>query len=396
MEDGKKMQPKEQHKVAVLSDENLSRVFEFVENPQDRAAMSLVCRQWRRVDGMTRKDVTIANMYAIAPAALTRRFKRLEWIMLKGKPRAAEYDLLLQDWGGYAEPWLKEFASAYACLKTLHLRRAEVRDADLHLLASAPFHASLQVLHLHKCSGFTTRGLLPISRFCRSLKVLSLEESTVIDEGGDWLHNLAQNNSTLEVLDFAVLGLETVSIDDLTLLVERCKSLVSLKVGEIDMSDLTPVLNKAPFLKELGTGSCSDLGEEKNCIPVSINLSQHLTSLSGLWAMPDSGLQILQPVAANLKKLDLKFTLLSGRGHCELLNLCFALEDLQVRNVLGDEGLQVLGRTCKKLTRLRVEYDDAGYISHSGVVAIAQEGTDRPGIGSHRRVWTQAQVADVR
>jgi len=162
--------------------------------------------------------------------------------------------------------------------------------------------------------------------------VLSLEESTVIDEGGDWLHNLAQNNSTLEVLDFAVLGLETVSIDDLTLLVERCKSLVSLKVGEIDMSDLTPVLNKAPFLKELGTGSCSDLGEEKNCIPVSINLSQHLTSLSGLWAMPDSGLQILQPVAANLKKLDLKFTLLSGRGHCELLNLCFALEDLQVCN----------------------------------------------------------------
>ncbi len=165
---------------------------------------------------------------------------------------------------------------------------------------------------------------------CRSLKVLSLEESTVIDEGGDWLHDLARNNSTLEVLDFAVLGLETVSIDDLALLVERCKSLVSLKVGEIDMSDLTQVLNKAPFLKELGTGSCSDLGEEKNCMPVSINLSQHLTSLSGLWAMPDSGLQILQPVAANLKKLDLKFTLLSGRGYCELLSLCFALEDLQV------------------------------------------------------------------
>jgi coronatine-insensitive protein 1 len=171
MKDEKKMQPKEQHRLAVLSDENLSRIFEFVDNPQDRAAMSLVCRQWRRVDGMTRKDVTIANMYAIAPAALSRRFKRLECIMLKGKPRAAEYDLLLQDWGGYAEPWLKEFASAYACLKTLHLRRAEVRDADLHLLASAPFHASLQVLHLHKCSGFTTRGLLPISRSCRSVSI---------------------------------------------------------------------------------------------------------------------------------------------------------------------------------------------------------------------------------
>ncbi len=165
---------------------------------------------------------------------------------------------------------------------------------------------------------------------CRSLKVLSLEDSAVIDAGGEWLHALAQNNSVLESLNFAVVGLDSASIEDLALLVGNCKSLVSLKVGEIDMSNLAGVLRKAPFLKELGTGTFSDLEDERMRSAVSIKLPQHLVSLSGLWAMPDAGLQMVQPVAANLKKLDLKFTLLSTRGHCELLSHCFALEELEV------------------------------------------------------------------
>jgi coronatine-insensitive protein 1 len=45
---------------------------------------------------------------------------------------------------------------------------------------------------------------------------------------------------------------------------------------------------------------------------------------------------------------------------------------MQAWNVLGDEGLQVLGRTCKELRRLRVEDDEEGYISQRGVVAVAQ------------------------
>jgi coronatine-insensitive protein 1 len=43
----------------------------------------------------------------------------------------------------------------------------------------------------------------------------------------------------------------------------------------------------------------------------------------------------------------------------------------QVHNVLGDEGLKMLGKTCKELRRLRIKYD-ASYISHNGVVAISQ------------------------
>lgn len=150
-----------------LSDETLACVFKYVESARDRAVVSLVCQQWRRVDGVTRKFVTIAYMYTTRPEALTRRFRRLEGVKIKGKPRAAEYDLLVPRWGGYAEPWIRELGRAYTGLQTLQLRRCQVSDADLALVASSALSPVLQVLHLHKCTGFSTRGLLPVAQFCR-------------------------------------------------------------------------------------------------------------------------------------------------------------------------------------------------------------------------------------
>lgn len=150
-----------------LSDETLACVLKYVESAQDRASVSLVCQQWHRVDGATRKFVTVAYMYSASPELLTRRFSRLEGVKIKGKPRAAEYDLLVPHWGGYARPWIRELGRAYAGLQILQLRRCQVSNADLALVASSPFHGGLQVLHLHKCAGFSTAGLLPVAQFCR-------------------------------------------------------------------------------------------------------------------------------------------------------------------------------------------------------------------------------------
>ena len=157
----------ERRRAPGLTDETLACVLKYVEGAQDRAAVSRVCQQWRRVDGATRKCVTVAYMYSTSPEALTRRFSRLEGVKIKGKPRAAEYDLLVPCWGGYAQPWIRELGRAYSGLQTLQLRRCQVSDADLALAASSPFHAALQVLHLHKCAGFSTAGLLPVARSCR-------------------------------------------------------------------------------------------------------------------------------------------------------------------------------------------------------------------------------------
>lgn len=168
----------------------------------------------------------------------------------------------------------------------------------------------------------------------RSLKRLSLEDSEVEDEGGEWLHTLARCNSTLEELHFGVLGIGDIDIADLVMLVENCKSLVCLKVGEIEMPDMVDVLSRVPHLEELGAGSYSYLGDEgvvdEDVVPIS--LPQCLKSLSGMWSLMDVGLPMILPVAPNLRKLDLRFTLLSGEGQCLLLSHCHSLEELQVQH----------------------------------------------------------------
>jgi hypothetical protein len=125
-------------------DETLGCIFEHLRDPDDRRNISLVSKQWHRVDGETRKYVSVSNCYSIAPSALSKRFKNLESFKLKGKPRAVEFDLLVDNWGGYAGPWIQELVKAYPSLKHLHLHRMEVLDTDLELLAHG-CGAALQV-----------------------------------------------------------------------------------------------------------------------------------------------------------------------------------------------------------------------------------------------------------
>jgi coronatine-insensitive protein 1 len=115
------------------------------------------------------------------------------------------------------------------------------------------------------------------------------------------------------------------------LLVDKCKSLVSLRVGETEMVDMVDAICRACSLRELGAGSCTYLGDEGSRSYVPIALPSNLTALSGMWAMGDSGLSMILPIASNLKKLDLKFTLLSKKAYCQVFSLCHALEELQVQ-----------------------------------------------------------------
>ena len=103
----------------------LQLVMGFVEDPRDREAASLVCRRWHRVDALSRKHVTLPFCYAVSPERLLARFPRLEWLAVKGKPRAAMYGLI---------------------------------RARGHML---------QELKLDKCTSFSTDGLCPVDRSCR-------------------------------------------------------------------------------------------------------------------------------------------------------------------------------------------------------------------------------------
>lgn len=149
-----------------MADEVISCVMPYIDDPKDRDAVSLVCRRWYEVDALTRKHITIALCYTTTPERLRRRFAHLESLKLKGKPRAAMFNLIPEDWGGYVTPWVKEIAENFNCLKSLHFRRMIVLDSDLELLANTRGR-NLMSLKLDRCSGFSTDGLLHVSRLCR-------------------------------------------------------------------------------------------------------------------------------------------------------------------------------------------------------------------------------------
>ncbi|KAG6734979.1 hypothetical protein I3842_01G297100 [Carya illinoinensis] len=356
-----------------MSEVVIGCVMPYIHDPKDRDTVSLVCRRWYELDALTRKHVTIALCYTASPDRLRRRFRHLESLKLKGKPRAAMFNLIPEDWGGYVTPWMNEIAESFNCLKSLHFRRMIVRNSDLELLAQSRGRV-LQALKLDKCSGFSTDGLLHIGRSCRSLKTLFMEESSISNRGGEWLHELAVNNMVLETLNFYMTDL-VVSFEDLELIARNCRSLVSVKVSDCEILGLLRFFCAAPALEEFCGGSFNEQPDNYSCVSLPPKLCRLGLTYMGKIEMP-----IVFPCAPLLKKLDLLYALLDTEDHCMLIQRSPNLEILETRDVIGDRGLEVLARSCKRLKRLRIERgadeqgmeDEEGVVSQRGLIALAQ------------------------
>ena len=74
------------------------------------------------------------------------------------------FGLLPEDWGGYANPWVARLRG-FTRLSSIHFRRMIVKDAGLEMIASVK-GCSLMPLKLDKCTGFSTDGLLHVTRSC--------------------------------------------------------------------------------------------------------------------------------------------------------------------------------------------------------------------------------------
>ncbi|KAI5069884.1 hypothetical protein GOP47_0016185 [Adiantum capillus-veneris] len=360
-----------------LPDLALERIISFIDCPRSRATVSLVCRKWHDMENYTRKEVTVAFCYTTTPSRLSGRFTKLQSLRVKGKPRADMYNLMPQNWGAYAEPWVKEVALKCPCLNSLHFRRMVVSDEDLQTLAQACGNR-LRVLKLDRCSGFSTIGLQYITHYCRQLRVLFLDDSSIEDLSGNWLKELALHNSSLEVLNFHATFLSSIDVADLDAIAANCRLLRSLKVSDVELSKLSGVLSRATCLRELaGVSLSGNYGQGNGTLS---SLPTGLTSLGLMYMGDDYGdtniIPLIQPLAPGLKKLDLQLAGLSLEGHCQLLQHFNNLDVLEVLNGIGDEGLEVVGANCRNLRRLRVESGDRdfqqGYVTQRGLLAIAQ------------------------
>lgn len=164
--------------------------------------------------------------------------------------------------------------------------------------------------------------------FSRKIKTLLMEESSFIEKDGKWLHELAQHNTSLEVLNFYMTEFAKISPKDLETIARNCRSLVSVKVGDFEMLELVGFFKAAANLEEFCGGSLNeDIGMPEKYM--NLVLPRKLCRL-GLSYMGPNEMPILFPFAAQIRKLDLLYALLETEDLCTLIQKCPNLEVLEV------------------------------------------------------------------
>jgi hypothetical protein len=149
----------------------LESVLEFLTAARDRNAASLVCRSWYHAEAQTRRELFIGNCYAVSPRRAVERFGGVRAVVLKGKPRFADFSLVPSGWGAHVAPWVRALGAAYPRLERICLKRMTVSDDELALIPkSFPLFKELSLVC---CDGFTTRGLAVIAEGCRYVFALS-------------------------------------------------------------------------------------------------------------------------------------------------------------------------------------------------------------------------------
>ncbi|GJS06419.1 leucine-rich repeat, cysteine-containing subtype protein [Tanacetum coccineum] len=341
-----------------VGEQVLDLVIPYIHNLEDRNSVSLVSRKSYEIDGITRKRVTVHTLYS-NPSRLSTRFPFIESLTLKGPPSCINLT------NGYViriTPWIQQLALEFKSLKELHIHGMAVHDEDLETFART--HGNeLRSLRISECKGFSTDGLLHVSRYCNQLRKLCLGYCYHIDvKDGIWLHQLALNSTVLERLHFMCTNCSYT--EDLTLLARNCcNSLISLKIGECLLSELGDAFRYAVRLEHFGGGNIFD--EESELVGFEFPPNTRSLSIHDLVVTRCS---VVHPFLNQIRKLKLVFVDMDEECQCLLFKRCPNLEVLDTEVVCGDRGLQVLGEFCKKLRKLTHD----GHVTHVGLIALAK------------------------
>ncbi|TVU48126.1 hypothetical protein EJB05_07752, partial [Eragrostis curvula] len=394
-------------------DNVLETVLQFLDAPGDRSAASLVCRSWHRAESATREAVAVRNILAASAARTARRFPRARSLLLKGRPRFADFNLLPPGWAASAfRPWAAAIAAAaFPALTSLNLKRIPVTDADLELIARA-LPATFLELSLLLCDGFSSHGLASIASHCRGLRVLNVVECDMAVEDEqevvDWVAAFPPDPTDLESLSFECYGY-AVSFDALEALVVRSPRLKRLGVNQhVTLGQLRRLMTHAPRLTHLGTGAFRpadggdegiDFGEMVTAFANS-GRGRTLVSLSGFRDLAQEYLPTIAVVCINLRTLDLSYAPVTPNQIVMFIRQCFNLETLWVLDSVRDEGLETVAMYCKKLRSLRVmpvvaNEDADELVSEVGLAAISRGCRDLRSILYFCQSMTNAAVIDM-
>ncbi|KAI9200056.1 hypothetical protein LWI28_001970 [Acer negundo] len=357
----------------------LENVLCFLTSRHDRNAASLVCKSWCRAEALTRSELFIGNCYAVSPTRAMGRFSRVRSVVLKGKPRFADFNLMPPTWGAHFGPWVSSMTKFYPWLEKVCLKRMSVTDDDLSLLAES--FLGFKELMLVCCDGFGTSGLAFIATNCRQLRVLDLIESEVSDDEEDWISCFPEGESRLESLIFDCIEC-AINFEALEKLVARSPSLKKLRLNRyVSIGQLYRLMIRAPQLTHLGTGSFSPSevvaqGESEPDYVSAFAACKSLVCLSGFREITPDYLPAIYPVCSNLTSLNLSYANITAEHLKPIISNCHKLQIFWVLDSICDEGLQAVAATCKDLRELRVfpveaREDIEGPVSEVGLQAIS-------------------------
>lgn len=358
----------------------LENVLHFLTCRRDRNAASLVCKAWYRAEALTRSDLFIGNCYAVSLARATNRFKRVKSVVIKGKPRFADFGLTPPNWGANSSRWISGLAESYPWLEKIHLKRMSVTDYDLEIVSkSFPF---LKELTLVCCEAFGTSGLALLAANCRQLRVLDLFEDDVNDDEEDWISCFPENGTCLESLSFECIDFP-VNFSALEKLLARSPNFKKLRVNRfVSIDQLHRLMVRAPQLTHLGTGSFSPPEvwqpfEQDLDYRAAFVACKSLVCLSGFREIAPMFLPSITPACANLTSLNFSFANINAEELRSVICHCHNLQTFWVLDTIRDEGLQAVSSTCKDLRELRVfpldaREDSEGFVSEVGLLAISE------------------------
>ncbi|KAF9622982.1 hypothetical protein IFM89_035697 [Coptis chinensis] len=332
-------------------EEVLDNILHFLPTRHHRNSFSLVCKTWYRADTLTRHELFIGNCYSITPQRAIQRFGNIKSLVLKGKPRFADFNLIPVNWGAHFKPWSTCMTSAYPWLEKISLKRMLVTDSDLLLVSNELL--GFKELVLDFCEGFGTTGLAAIATNCRQLRVLDLIENAVLED------------ASLEQL------------------VARSPSLKKLRLNQhVPIEQLWRLMVRAPQLTDLGTGCFVSADpmvqvDVQRDLPLAFAACKSLVSLSGFSVIVPEYLCTIYPVCANLISLNFSYTTINTEQLKSFIRHCHKLQKLWVLDIIGDEGLQAVGANCKDLRELRVfpldvREDAEALVSEEGLLAISE------------------------
>lgn len=359
----------------------LENVLQFLTSPRDRNAASLVCKSWWRAEALTRSELFIGNCYAVSPDRARGRFRRVRSVVLKGKPRFADFNLMPPDWGAHFRPWICVMAHAYPWLEKVYLKRMSVTDDDLSQLAES--FSGFKELTLVCCEGFGTFGLAFIASKCRQLRVLDLIETEVTDDEVDWISLFPEGETCLESLIFDCIDC-AINFEALEKLVARSPFLRKLRLNRhVSIGQLYRLMVKAPRLTHLGTGKygpsemAQRQGEAEPDYMSAFAACKSLVCLSGFREITPDYLSAIYPVCANLTSLNFSYANITADQLKPIICNCHKLQIFWALDSICDEGLQAVAATCKELRELRVFpvnalEDVEGPVSEVGLQAISE------------------------